>query len=109
MPGRPETRQTLRRHVGPKGELRPGGEKGRAVKGRAPAEEAQAGRHRKEDFPHKLHHNYAANPLDAGAERADIEAPPGPRERRCHPDLHQRRAGADGAGGGEVVRQSRGV
>jgi len=37
VPGRPETRQTLRRHVGPKGELRPGGEKLLAVKGRASA------------------------------------------------------------------------
>ena len=27
--------------------------------------------------PQKLHHTYAINPLDAGAERADIEAPLG--------------------------------
>ena len=33
----------------------------------------------------------------------------GPREHQYHPDLHQRGAGADGEGGGEVVRGESGL
>ena len=32
------------------------------------------------------------------------QGPAGVRNDRHHPDLHQRRAGADGGGGGEAVR-----
>ena len=74
-----------------------------AIGGGLPAADAEKGRHREEDQPAQaaphLRHQSAQRRGGTGGH----QGPAGPREHRHHPDLHQRRAGKDGEGGGKVV------
>lgn len=89
-PARPPAATSARRASG--GRTAKSG--GRSGAGRRPAGEAEEGRHRQADFAPKSRHARATSPLDAGAERAGIEAPLGHESiatTRIHANVGQER------------------
>jgi len=67
------------------------------------AGDAEEGRHRQEDQPPQIAPYLRHQPAQRRGRTGGHQGPAGPREHQYHPDLYQRRAGADGKGGGEVV------